>query len=342
MAVGGGLAIDGPAQVQPVDDGGGAQVEHLLHRRLQSLVAHRAGAEGVHPNGHRPGHADGVGQLHLALVGQPRGHHVLGHPPGGVGGGAVHLGGVLAGEGAAAVGRGAAVCIHDDFPSREAGVPLGPAHHKAAGGVDQDAGVPVQQGGGNGGLHHQFDHVGANLLQGGLGGVLGGEHHRVHPDGPAVRAVLHSDLALAVGPQVVHQLVLAHLGEPLGQLVGQGDGQGHQLLRLPAGVAEHHALVPRAVVQAVVQPALLGLQGLVHAQSDVGGLLVNVGDDSAGVAVKAVLGPVVADVPDHLPGDFGDVHIAGGGDLPHDMDQAGGHRRLAGHPGVGVLLDDGV
>ena len=42
------------------------------------------------------GHADGVGQLNLAAPGQAGGHDVLGHVPGHIGGGAVHLGGVLA------------------------------------------------------------------------------------------------------------------------------------------------------------------------------------------------------------------------------------------------------
>ena len=37
----------------------------------------------------------------------------------------------------------------------EAGISLGPAHHEPPGGVHQDAGVFVQQGGGYAGLHHQ-------------------------------------------------------------------------------------------------------------------------------------------------------------------------------------------
>ena len=172
--------------------------------------------------------------------------------------------------------------------------------------------------------------------------MLGGQHHRVHPDGLAAFIVLHGDLALAVGPEVVHLALLAHLGQLQGQLVGQGDGQGHQLRGLTAGVAEHPALVARAVVQPVVQLALLGLQRLVHAQGDVGGLLVDVGDDGAAVAVKAALAVDIADVTHHLAGDLGDVYVAGGGDLAHDVDHAGGHGGLTGHPGVGVLLDDGV
>ena len=38
------------------------------------------GAVGLHVDGHRIGHADGVGDLHLDLVGKAGGHDVLGHP----------------------------------------------------------------------------------------------------------------------------------------------------------------------------------------------------------------------------------------------------------------------
>ena len=60
---------------------------------------HRAGAEGIHQ------HADRAGPRRWRrpaatwhLPGQSGRHDVLGHPAGRVGGGAVHLGGVLAGE----------------------------------------------------------------------------------------------------------------------------------------------------------------------------------------------------------------------------------------------------
>ena len=41
-------------------------------------------------------------------------------------------------------------------------------------------------------------------------------------------------------------------------------------------------------------------------------------------------------------GDLGDVHVAVGGDLAHDVDQAGGGAGLAGHAAVGILLEDRV
>ena len=195
--------------------------------------------------------------------------------------------------------------------------------------------------GGDGGVDDQLDHILADLLQRDIGAVLGGQHHGVHADGCAVLIVLHGDLGLTVRTEIVHQTLLAHIGQALGHLVGDGDSQRHQFRRLVAGVAEHHALVAGAVVQLALALGL-GLVAPVHAQRDVAGLLVDVGDDGAGVAVKAVLGAVVADVQHHLTGDLGDIHIAVGGDLTHDVDQAGGGAGLAGHAAIGVLLKDRV
>ena len=94
---------------------------------------------------------------------------------------------------------------------------------------------------------------------------------------------------LPSGPEVVEDLLLAHLGEAAGELVGEHDRQRHQLFGLVAGVAEHQALVAR--------PAR------VHAHGDVGGLLVDGGDDRAGLVVEAVLGAGVAHALDGLAHD---------------------------------------
>ena len=59
-------------------------------------------------------------------------------------------------------------------------------------------------------------------------------------------AVFHSDLGLAVRAQVGHDLFLAHLRQPAAELVRQSDGERHELGRLVAGEAHHHALVAGA------------------------------------------------------------------------------------------------
>ena len=197
---------------------------------------------------------------------------------------------------------------------------------------------------GDDGTDDLLDHVLADGLQGDLGGVLGGDHHGIHTGGLAVH-ILHSDLGLAVGTEVVQLAALTDGGQSLGQLVGQGDGQGHELGSLVAGVAEHETLVARAGVESV-RLTVLGLQGLVHAHGDIGGLLVDGGDDGAGVAVKAVLGTGVSDLADGLADDLLEVHGSLGGDLTHDGHKAGGAEGLAGHAGHGILAEqlvqDGV
>ena len=60
------------------------------------------------------------------------------------------------------------------------------------------------------------------------------------------------------------------------------------------------------------------------------------------MAVKAGVRPVVADAADGLAGDFGDIHIAVGGDLAHDQHHAGGCGALAGDARIGVLGEDCV
>ena len=143
-----------------------------------------------------------------------------------------------------------------------------------------------------------------------------------------VALVLDRDLALPVGAQVVDEALAADLGQAAGQLVGQHDGERHQLRGLAAGVAEHQPLVAR--------PAG------VDAHGDVGRLLVDRGDDRAGLVVEPVLGPGVAHVLDRLAHDRREVGVGLGGDLAGDEGEAGGHQGLAGHPAHRVLGDQGV
>ena len=119
------------------------------------------------------------------------------------------------------------------------------------------------------------------------------------------------------------------------------DGRGHEGGRLVAGETEHHALVARAVVERAVA-GLLALERLVHAEGNVRALLVDVRDDGAGLAVKAVLCAVVADLAHGLAHDLRDVHVAVGRDLAHDVHDAGRDRALAGDAAVRVLRQNGV
>ena len=208
----------------------------------------------------------------------------------------------------------AAVGVHDDLTAGQAGIALRAAHNKAAGGVDVVLGILVQQLGRDGGLDDLFHHVCPQLLHAHALAVLAGDDHGVHAHGLVVLVVLHGHLTLAVRAQVVHLAALAHLSQALCQLVGKADGHGHQLGGLVAGITEHHALI------ACTAHLIVG------AQCNIGALAVNVGDDGAGVGVKAELCAGVADICHHL--------------ADHDVDEAGGCAGLAGHAGVGVVGQD--
>ena len=157
--------------------------------------------------------------------------------------------------------------------------------------------------------------------------------------------VLHRHLGLAIGAQVRHGAGLANLAEALGQAVRHPDRHRHEVRGLVAGVAEHHALVAGALLVELVLfagGARTHLFGVVDALSDVDRLLIDGDEHAAGGAVVADVLAVVADVADRLAHDRLDVDVGLGGDFAGDDRQAGGHHRLAGHPGVGILLEQGV
>ena len=162
--------------------------------------------------------------------------------------------------------------------------------------------------------------------------VLGGNHDCVHADRLVVLVVFDRDLRFAVGTQIRKASMLADFGEPHGQLVRQRDRRGHQLRVLVAGIAEHHSLVA-------------GAAG-VDAHGDVAGLLVDGGDDGAGVGVEAVERVVVADGGNRAANQRLEIHVSLGGDFAGDDDQAGGGQGFAGHAAERVFgqagIEDGV
>ena len=127
--------------------------------------------------------------------------------------------------------------------------PIGSADDEAAGGVDVELGVLVEELGGNDGLDDVLHDVGAELLVGLVAivlGVLGGDDDGVDADRLAVGVVLDGDLALAVGAEVRELAVLADFGELAGRACGRARWESASARRLVGGVAEHHALVAGA------------------------------------------------------------------------------------------------
>lgn len=60
MSVIGGGCINGIAQLQPIDDSCGAQIQMIFNPFFKNFVRNTAGSKGVYMNGERPGDADGI------------------------------------------------------------------------------------------------------------------------------------------------------------------------------------------------------------------------------------------------------------------------------------------
>ena len=168
--------------------------------------------------------------------------------------------------------------------------------------------------------------------------MLGGNDHGVHGDRRPV-LIGDGDLGLPVGIEPGQGTVLAHPRQLQGHPVAQGDGQGHLLGRLVAGVAEHHALVPGAEFRV---GGAARFQRVVHAHGDIRALVVDRGHDGAGIAVEEFLRAVVADLRHGLADDGVDIHIGIRRDFAHDGDDPGGRDGFAGDARDGIQREDRV
>ena len=84
------------AVVQTVDrDTIISTVEVLAHELIEQVNRGLLRVLSVDEDGHRVRYADGIGQLHLAFVGQSRRDNIFRDVPGHIGGGTIHLAGVF-------------------------------------------------------------------------------------------------------------------------------------------------------------------------------------------------------------------------------------------------------
>ena len=155
-----------------------------------------------------------------------------------------------------------------------------------------------------------------------------GDDHGVDSHHVALLVEFHRDLGLSVGAEQVG--LVDALGQAAAQGAAEGCGQGHQLRRLGAGAAEHHALIARAA------------DLVVGSQRNIGGLGVDAALNFHRVGVEAVAGVDIADLPDGLPGNGSVVNGSFRGDLAADDAEIRGDHSLAGHAGMGVLRKAGV
>ena len=126
------LAVNRLDQIQLFHNDPRPQIEIRLHDLHQLLAALLARTIRLDEHGQRLRDADGVRELHERASGELGVHERFRDPARQVGGRAVDLAVVLAGEGAAAVRAPAAVGVDDDFAARQAGVALGAADDEEA------------------------------------------------------------------------------------------------------------------------------------------------------------------------------------------------------------------
>jgi hypothetical protein len=230
----------------------------------------------------------------------------------------------------------AAVRVDDDLASGQTAVAVGAADHEAAGRVDPELGLVVEQLGRQHRPDHLFDDRFLELLVLDVGRVLGREHDRVDALGrAAVVAVLDRDLALRIRAQPRQLAVLAQGRLLPHQLVREHDRHRHQLFGLVDREAEHQTLVARALL--LVQ-ARAGRDAL----RDVGRLLLERGEHRARVGVEAHLRARVADLAHGLAHQLGHVERRGRGDLAGYDRVPGFHHRLARYARHLVLRERGV
>ena len=120
------------------------------------------------------------------------------------------------------------------------------------------------------------------------------------PSGLSV--IFNGVLAFGIRSQVRHYLgtVVAQVGQDLQGQVRQVQRQRHVVFGVPAGIAEHHALVAGSLVL----PATA-----FHTPVDVRALLVQGGENPAGGGVEPVFGFVVADTVDDAADGGGNIDI---------------------------------
>jgi hypothetical protein len=136
VAVLGSLEVDGLVEVEGTDDDTGTEVEVLVNDVNELGRGLLGGAVGVDVDGEGLGDTNGVRELDESTAGEAGGNQRLGDPARSVGGRAIDLGEILAGEGTTTVGTPATVGVDDDLTAGQTGITLRAADDELAGGLN--------------------------------------------------------------------------------------------------------------------------------------------------------------------------------------------------------------
>jgi hypothetical protein len=120
----GGLAVDGAAKLQFLDDHTRSQVKVLLNDLQQLGVALLTSSVGVNEQGHGVSKTNGVGDLHENTVGETGSDEGLGDPPASISGRTIDFGWVLSRESTSSVGSPTTISVDDDLTASRSSVTL--------------------------------------------------------------------------------------------------------------------------------------------------------------------------------------------------------------------------
>ena len=290
------LLVDGPLQIELLDDVAWPEVEILLHDQSDVVVAQSllVGAERVDVDGEGVSETDGVGHLDQASVGQPIGDDRLGDVSSVVGSGPVDLGSVLSGKGATSVWAPSSIGIDNDLSSGEPCVGGWAANLELLRGVDNDLGI-FEHVSGDDLLDDLLSQDLSDILVRDVGGVLGGDKDVVDADGLdiAIRKLLvfNNDLRLAVGSEPWDFTILSHDSHLLDNGVSKNMGVRVKSFRVPliSSVPEHESLISSSHIVLVLF--------FMYSGGNFSALGMNIYDDVAVISIKA---DVVADESDLL------------------------------------------
>ena len=323
-------AVNGVQQVQLFDDARRGQVIRLAHSGRQAIIlAGATCAKRIHIHHDRLFFSDGVGQRDLTALGKACRDDVFGNKARHICAAAVYLGGILAAERTAAVGRKCAVAVHHELAPGQAGIGIRTALHKLTAGVQDDfriiGGHTIK-----GQREHIFVQQIRQLIDVGILFVLNRHHYRGDAHG-GITVVFHRDLHLAIRADVGDNA--GHAGDFQQRYKALGGNHRHRQVfgRFVAGVADHNALIARAEGVIVLSLSQFGF----HRARNVGALVVD-------VAVDLVVFRVIADIPQGVADDVEHVGLGRGRDFARHNNVTVGCHDLTGHAAGGIILQTGV